>query len=54
MTALFIFKTVLLLTGLAVWVFIMAIVCGFLAYKIRTWSGWKRLSAAWKRANGDA
>jgi len=48
----FTIKTILILTGIGVWVFILAIVAGVVGYKIRTWDGWEKLATAWKRGNG--
>ena len=42
----------LMLTGIAVWVLISAIVFGIVGYRIRTWDGWQRIRDWWREANG--
>ena len=38
----------LMLTGVAVWVLITAIVFSVMGYYIRTWHGWKKISDWWQ------
>jgi len=53
MSLLSILKIIILTTGFAVWSVILIFLGCFLVFIIRSWSMWGRLSAAWKRANGD-
>ena len=49
----FLIKTVLIITGMAVWAVILSIVCGVAGYYIRGWRGWKWMKKAWKESNND-
>ena len=48
----FIIRTGLILTGVAVWVFVLAIMGGFMAHLVRTWKGWETVSSWWFMATG--
>ena len=49
----FFIKIVLILTGIAVWSVILAIVAGVAGYYIRGWRGWKWMKKVWKESNND-
>ena len=51
-TLIFIIRTGLILTGVAVWVFVLAIMGGFMAHLVRTWKGWETVSNWWFMATG--
>jgi hypothetical protein len=42
----------LMITGLAVWVIVLAFFFGFMAHIIRCWSGWGKIRDWWWLANG--
>jgi hypothetical protein len=47
-----IIRTGLMLTGIAVWVLILAVVGGVAGNRVRTWDGWQKIKDWWWVTNG--